>query len=493
MDFFQHQYIKDNDEDGRPPKRQKTQFELDSVTILRENLVIQRPSDEVSAAINYLRLQGIHVHLRFELSDVGSKDANVASPYALIISTRPSTKTESFSITFSLGSNVISSRLATILNTRDSSWSNPNIEDAIWLHADAELDADNDMATLTLSFQVKWNTSTTTYPPQLSPYLKKFRKDMLAVAFPAMFGGADEKQENSCSPQVFYDAAHVPHINDTPSENILIKHLTTKLYPFQRRAVKWMLKREGIQWGQDVKGGTVIKDVGFDHFDAPSSFIETKDADDRIFYISPLLSKATKNIEIFKMLEQNFRGGILSEEMGLGKTVELLALFSLHRQPPCPMEAFDNYLGEQVKTAPATLIVAPSSLKDQWLSELKKHAPGLRVMLYTGLSQSAREEENKADALIAKLASHDVVVTTYNVLTSELYYALGEPNRARRVPRKYHRPRSPLTQLRWWRVCLDEAQMIESGVSKAATLARLIPRVNAWGVTGTPVKDNVEG
>lgn len=48
-------------------------------------------------------------------------------------------------------------------------------------------------------------------------------------------------------------------------------------------------------------------------------------------------------------------------------------------------------------------------------------------------------------------------------------------------------------QIRWWRVCMDEAQMIESGVSKSATLARLLPRVNAWGVTGTPVKDSVEG
>lgn len=110
-----------------------------------------------------------------------------------------------------------------------------------------------------------------------------------------------------------------------------------------------------------------------------------------------------------------------------------------------------------------------------------------------GLTQSAREDEQEAKALIERLSSRDVVVTTYNVLTSELDYAMGEPDRARRKPRKYHRPRSPLVQIRWWRVCMDEAQMIESGVSKSATLARLLPRVNAWGVTGTPVKDSVEG
>jgi E3 ubiquitin-protein ligase SHPRH len=39
---------------------------------------------------------------------------------------------------------------------------------------------------------------------------------------------------------------------------------------------------------------------------------------------------------------------------------------------------------------------------------------------------------------------------------------------------------------------MDEAQMIESGVSKAAVVARMIPRVNAWCVTGTPVRRGIE-
>jgi E3 ubiquitin-protein ligase SHPRH len=42
-----------------------------------------------------------------------------------------------------------------------------------------------------------------------------------------------------------------------------------------------------------------------------------------------------------------------------------------------------------------------------------------------------------------------------------------------------------------YRVCIDEAQMIESGVSNAAVVARMIPRINAWCITGTPVRKNV--
>ena len=30
---------------------------------------------------------------------------------------------------------------------------------------------------------------------------------------------------------------------------------------------------------------------------------------------------------------------------------------------------------------------------------------------------------------------------------------------------------TPLTRLRWWRVCLDEAQMVENTTAKAAALA----------------------
>lgn len=462
--------------------------------IIRESLTISRPSDEVSSGLSYLKLKDLQTSLRFSLDDFESDGSDSDGAPVLVISSRPSTKTEPFSMTFPFDAKQFSDRLSAILQARDSSWSNSNVEDATWINMTAELDANDATTTLTLFFQVNWNISTSDLPPLTSAHQRKFRTEMLAIAYPEIFDTTTRKQQkNSCSPQMFYEAAHVPPVEGTPLENVSIPYMTAQLFPFQRRAVKWMLKREGVQWSQDGEGDSIVKDIGFDHFDAPSAFVEKKDVDGQTFYVSPLLGMATKEVGLWEDLEQDFKGGILSEEMGLGKTVELLALFSLHRQAAGPTEVLDNYLGEKVKTTPATLIVVPSSLKKQWLSELNKHAPGLRVILYEGLTQSAREEESKARALIAKLASQDVVVTTYNVLSYELDYALGEPDRARRAPRKYHRPRSPLVQLCWWRVCLDEAQMIESGVSKAATLARLIPRVNAWGVTGTPVKDSIEG
>jgi len=49
-----------------------------------------------------------------------------------------------------------------------------------------------------------------------------------------------------------------------------------------------------------------------------------------------------------------------------------------------------------------------------------------------------------------------------------------------------------LVSLSWWRVCIDEAQMVENWTSNAAKLARMVPRVNAWAITGTPVKDDIQ-
>lgn len=67
-----------------------------------------------------------------------------------------------------------------------------------------------------------------------------------------------------------------------------------------------------------------------------------------------------------------------------------------------------------------------------------------------------------------------------------------QPERNLRERKRYERKQSPLTKIDWWRVVLDEAQMVESGVSNAARVSQLIPRQNAWAVSGTPVKKDAK-
>lgn len=88
----------------------------------------------------------------------------------------------------------------------------------------------------------------------------------------------------------------------------------------------------------------------------------------------------------------------------------------------------------------------------------------------------------------ADLAAADVVITTYSVLRHDLDFeasAAGNGRPARRS-RKYPVMPSPLTRLTWWRVILDEAQMVESA-NKAAEMAASLRMVNRWCVTGTPI------
>lgn len=46
---------------------------------------------------------------------------------------------------------------------------------------------------------------------------------------------------------------------------------------------------------------------------------------------------------------------------------------------------------------------------------------------------------------------------------------------------------TPLNRLRWWRVCLDEAQMVESSTAKAAEMALKLDTVHRWCVPRPPL------
>ncbi|CAK7267009.1 hypothetical protein SEPCBS119000_002323 [Sporothrix epigloea] len=364
----------------------------------------------------------------------------------------------------------------------------------------------SDTVTLAIDFELRWMTAFRVSSDLHTISEQSLRSLVISTFFPDaqsksphQAGALDKKK---WTPQQFYEAAHVTDKNDAEPDDLYVPGLTANLFPYQRRAVKWLLRREGVRWApQEAAGLSPTRTEGKqpslvipcqvpEIADVPSHFLSSKDADGNLFYISELFGVSTRNPGQYEAFENSLRGGILSEEMGLGKTVEMISLILLHPRNTSPV---DPPLGD-VFTTGATLIVTPPSLKNQWMSELRQHAPNLRVMAYAGKTRScsSAEEETKT---VEQFASHDVVVTTYNDLRSEIYIAEKPPDRdlrnlANDVQR--YRPRSPLVQVSWWRVCLDEAQEIESGVSNTATVARWVPRINAWGVTGTPVKDSVE-
>ncbi|KAF2156784.1 hypothetical protein K461DRAFT_272867 [Myriangium duriaei CBS 260.36] len=286
-----------------------------------------------------------------------------------------------------------------------------------------------------------------------------------------------------CSAQDFYDSVHVPSATTIVPDNVFKDGLTTELYPFQRRAVHWMLQREGTL--QASGDGEIPAQ---EHL--PSiSYKATKDVDGNEIFISALEATLISSAKFQR--RPGIKGGILAEEMGLGKTCEMLSLICLNKRRPDandPLVASSGLIPTR-----ATLIATPITILQQWKDEIERHAPHLSCTHYQG-RQALNKAKQQEDDAVKSFVHADIVLTTYKVLADEIHFAVDPPDRSmrRRKETPPPRKRSPLVQMHWWRTVLDEAQMVESGVSNAALTATLIPRHLSWAVSGTPVKKDVQ-
>ena len=291
--------------------------------------------------------------------------------------------------------------------------------------------------------------------------------------FLSYFEADDSTTVDPWSPRDFYDNVHTPDKNGS-SDLPPVDELHCALYPFQKRAIRWLLEREGSsEYGVEAVPKTL-----------PHGFLHTHDADGQSCFVSRLLGLATTREELVRTPNRELRGGILAEEMGLGKTVEVISLICLHKRN-------NSYQHEvtpvsSIAKSKATLIITPPAILQQWKDELRTLAPALDVVTYDGM----RVESHKNDdaGIRQKCLNHDIVLTTYPILARDIYYAEAPPRNLRHE-KKHEKRLSPLTQIDFWRVVLDEAQILESGISNAAKVASIIPRQLAWCVSGTPARN----
>ncbi|XP_058207401.1 uncharacterized protein LOC131320657 isoform X5 [Rhododendron vialii] len=143
----------------------------------------------------------------------------------------------------------------------------------------------------------------------------------------------------------------------------------------------------------------------------------------------------------------------------------------------------------------ATLIVCPSPILPQWHAEITRHTnPGsLKTCVYEGVRNTSLTYTSRID--ITELLGADIVLTTYDVLKEDLSHDADRHEGDRRMMRfqkRYPVIPTPLTKIFWWRICLDEAQMVESNASSATEMALRLHAKYRWCITGTPIQRKLD-
>lgn len=139
-------------------------------------------------------------------------------------------------------------------------------------------------------------------------------------------------------------------------------------------------------------------------------------------------------------------GGCLADDMGLGKSLQIIAFILTLRK----------------KRGTGThLLVVPTTLIPHWQQEVAKFAPSIEVLVHHA---AGRRKNTKA------FNDYDVVLTTYGTLVSDI---------------------SLLKEFAFSYVFLDESQQIKNPESQRYKAARLLQAGNRVVITGTPLENNV--
>ena len=136
-------------------------------------------------------------------------------------------------------------------------------------------------------------------------------------------------------------------------------------------------------------------------------------------------------------------GCILGDQMGLGKTLQVIALL----------------LRESALRDAPSLVIAPATLLENWRRELNRFAPGITVLLHQGRDRTGFPK---------KLLKFNVVVASYDTAMRDI---------------------SIMEMVGWNVVVLDEAQAIKTPDAQRTVTLKTLPRRMAVAVSGTPVEN----
>ena len=146
-------------------------------------------------------------------------------------------------------------------------------------------------------------------------------------------------------------------------------------------------------------------------------------------------------------------GACLADDMGMGKTIQVLALLLVLRQQSNGARA-------------PSLLVAPASLLANWASELERFAPSLKAVIAHPSEMPAEDLKRMTPE---KLRQVDVVITSYGSLL--------------RLPW--------IAGVSWNLVVLDEAQAIKNASAKQTLAVKKLKAGVRFALTGTPIENRL--